>query len=527
MAATAPALAAGPRRRATTPALRALGAVGAGLVLYASFPPRTTWWLALIAFAVFGVVVHGRSVPAGFGWGGLFGLAYLLPLLVWTSTEVGALPWLALSVFEALFFGLAGAGMALVSRLPAGPVWSAAVWVGAEAVRARVPFGGFPWGRVGFGQVDGPLLPIAALGGAPLLSFVTVLAGLALGEAARRLLTRRARPAAAAPAVVALGVLLAGPLAALVPPVSRGEPERVVTVAAVQGNVPRLGLDFNAQRRAVLDNHVRATEQLASDAAAGRVPAPTLVIWPENSSDIDPLRNPDAAAQIDRAAQAVGVPLLVGAVLLNPDGTTTSNSALVWEHGAGVTDRTDKRRVQPFGEYLPWRSFFSLFSSYAERAGYFVPGEGSGLVRQAGVGVGVVICWEVAFDDLVADSVAAGASILAVPSNNATFGLSEMTYQQLAMSRLRAVEHDRAVVVATTSGVSAIIEPNGSVTSRTDQFVADVLVAPMPLRSTTTLATQLRSAPEGTVVAAGAVAVVVGYRRRTARTRDRRKDEDD
>ena len=150
----------------------------------------------------------------------------------------------------------------------------------------------------------------------------------------------------------------------------------------------------------MLDNHVKITEQLASDVAAGRAPEPDIVIWPENSSDIDPLLNPDAAAQIDRAARAVGVPILVGTVLRNPDGQTTTNSALVWEAGVGVVERSDKRRIQPFGEYMPWRDFFRLFSPYVDRAGYFVPGAGAGRVDMAGVRVGVAICWEVAFDDL-------------------------------------------------------------------------------------------------------------------------------
>ena len=217
---------------------------------------------------------------------------------------------------------------------------------------------------------------------------------------------------------------------------------------------------------------MRVTEQLAADVAAGLRPRPDLVLWPENSSDIDPLRNPDAAAQIDRAARAVGVPIVLGTVLVGepgPDGTATAtNSVLVWEPGVGVVDRTDKRRVQPFGEYLPWRPFFRLLSDYADRAGNFVPGRGRGRGRHAaGVRVGIAICWEIAFDDLVADSVAAGAQVLAVPSNNATFGRSEMTYQQLAMSRVRAVEHDRAVIVVTTSGVSATIAPDGTVTAAT------------------------------------------------------------
>jgi apolipoprotein N-acyltransferase len=305
----------------------------------------------------------------------------------------------------------------------------------------------------------------------------------------------------------------------LVPLAEPAGPAQVVAI--VQGNVPRLGLDFNAQRRAVLDNHVQATLQLAADVAAGREPQPDLVIWPENSSDIDPLRNADAAAQIDRAARAIDAPILVGTVLVagrNDDGVTTTNSALVWEAGSGVVDRTDKRRIQPFGEWMPWRDFFRFFSPYVEYASNFVPGTGTGAVDMAGVRVGVAICWEIAFNDVVAESINAGAQVLAVPSNNATFGLSDMTYQQLAMSRVRAVEHNRPVIVATTSGVSALITPEGVVTESTEQFTQEVLVDRITLRDTTTLATRLRSVPEWVLVALGVVAVGAGIatRRRTA-----------
>jgi apolipoprotein N-acyltransferase len=515
------------RRGAPAGALRLLGAAAGGWLLYLSFPPGTAWYLALPAFALLGQVVRGRSARAGFGLGFVFSLAFLLPLLVWVGALVQQLPWIALSAFESLFVAAAVAGMALVTRLPLWPVWAAAAWLIGEAVRSRVPFGGMPWGRVGFGQPDGPLLPLAALGGVPLLSFATVLAGLALGELVRRAAAREVRGAAAAAAVVALA-LVAGPLAALVP-AAAGAPDRVAVIAAVQGNVPRLGLDFNAQRRAVLDNHVRVTEQLGADVAAGRLPRPDLVLWPENSSDIDPIQNPDAAAQIDRAARAVGVPIMVGTILRNPpelanaDGPTATNSTLVWEAGVGPVARNDKRRIQPFGEYMPFRSFFRMFSPYVDRASNFSSGTGEGALDVAGVRVGIAICWEIAFDDLLADSVAAGAQVLAVPSNNATFGFTDMTYQQLAMSRVRAVEFDRAAIVATTSGVSATVTRDGAVTARTGQFEPGVLVDRTVLRDTTTIAARLRSVPEWALVALGAGAVLLAAGRTRAGRTGRRE----
>ncbi|NJA60907.1 apolipoprotein N-acyltransferase, partial [Streptomyces sp. NEAU-H3] len=171
----------------------AAGAVLAGVLLYLSFPPRTVWWLALPAFALLAWVLHGRSWKAGLGLGYLFGLGYFLPLLVWTGVEVGSGPWLALAAAEAVFGALVGAGIAVVSRLPAAPLWAAALWTAGEAARARVPFGGFPWGKVAFGQADGVFLPLAALGGTPVLGFAVVLCGFGLYAAGRALYERRAR----------------------------------------------------------------------------------------------------------------------------------------------------------------------------------------------------------------------------------------------------------------------------------------------------------------------------------------------
>ena len=163
----------------------AAAAALSGVLLYVSFPPRTLWWLALPAFAVFGWVLRGRSWKAGLGLGYLFGLGFLLPLLVWTGVEVGPGPWIALVVIEAIFVALVGAGIAAVSKLPGAPVWAAALWIAGEAARARVPFNGFPWGKIAFGQADGVFLPLAAVGGTPVLGFAVVLCGFGLFEVVR------------------------------------------------------------------------------------------------------------------------------------------------------------------------------------------------------------------------------------------------------------------------------------------------------------------------------------------------------
>jgi apolipoprotein N-acyltransferase len=506
-------------------------AAGAGLLLYVGAPPRELWWLAPVVFAVLWAVLHGRPARAGFGYGLAFGLGFFVPLLSWAGEFVGPLPWLALATVEALVLALAGAGVAVVSRLPAAPLWAAGVWVAAEALIGRAPFGGFPWGRVAFGQPSGIFLPLAAIGGAPLLTAAVVLTGFGAGELLRRVSTGSLRPLGSSavkfgrlrtvvvPALLAGGPLVAGILAA--PMVATTTTDGSAVVALVQGNVPRAGLDFNAQRRAVLDNHVARTMTLAADVAAGRYPRPALVIWPENSSDIDPLRNPDARAVIDRAARAIGVPILVGAVLRTGDGHTT-NTAMVWNPRTGPGQRHDKRPM-PFAEYIPYRNFFRLFSPYVDRAGDFVPGNGDSAVDAGPARVGIAICSEVMFDDLVRQGVQSGAQLLAVPTNNATFGFTEMTYQQQAISRVRAVEHGRTVLVAATSGVSAVIAPDGAVEQQTKLFTPDALVARVPLRSGTTLATRLGPTPEWLLVTLGllgvAAALVVQSRAKAGQRR--------
>lgn len=495
--------------------LPAAAAALSGLLLYVSFPPRTLWWLALPAFAVLGWVLRGRSWKAGLGLGYLFGLGFLLPLLVWTGVEVGPGPWIALVVIEAVFVALVGAGITAVSGLPGWPLWAAALWIAGEAARARVPFSGFPWGKIAFGQADGVFLPLAALGGTPVLGFAVVLCGFGLYETVR-LAVRARRTGTLHRAAAVVGVLSVAlpPVGALAARALVGDEAEngTTTVAVIQGNVPRLGLDFNSQRRAVLDYHARETERLADEVAAGRAERPDIVLWPENSSDIDPFVNPDARAVIDRAARAVGAPISVGGVVAR-DGRLL-NEQILWDPVKGPVDTYDKRQIQPFGEYLPLRPLVGAINedwTSMVRQDFSRGGE-PGVFRMNGTEVGLVTCYEAAFDWAVRDTVTAGAQLISVPSNNATFGRSEMTYQQLAMSRVRAVEHGRAVTVPVTSGVSAVIMPDGEITQKTGMFVADSLVQEVPLRSSLTPATRLGVLPEAVLVllAAGGLGWGVG-----------------
>ncbi|MCU1667114.1 MAG: Apolipoprotein N-acyltransferase [Blastococcus sp.] len=529
------------RRPRRWPWRTVLATVG-GLTLVLAFPGYDLPALAPLGPAALVLAVRGQRFRAGLWLGLAFGLAFFVPLLSWTGIYVGPLPWLALACWEALHLALLGGATAVVSRLRFWPLWAAALWVADEALRGRFVLGGFPWGRLGFSQTHGPLLSFAAYGGVPLVSFAVALAGTLFAAAAlalHRALHRAERGASGSvaagergaalwAAVVAIGAVLTVPLVGGLAWLPLAGPSltaggRTVTVAVVQGNVPRAGLEFNAQRRAVLDNHVQQTLALAADVAAGRRPQPDLVLWPENSSDIDPYRNPDAAQQIDRAATVVRAPILVGAVV-DGAGRTLRNTAIVWDPATGPGDTYVKRHPVPLAEYVPARSFFRFFSSKVDLVrSDFVAGTRPGDLDIDGARIGDLICFEVVYDSLVGDVVDRGAGMLVVQTNNATFGYTDESEQQLAMSRLRAVEFGRTVAVAATSGISAIVAPDGSVARQSQLFTPAVFVEPIAQRRTTTVAARVGAVPEWALTALGTAAVLLAVLPGAARRLSRRQ----
>jgi apolipoprotein N-acyltransferase len=502
-------------------------ALVAGAALCAAFPGHDVGILAPVAVALLALATCGARARVGFLLGLLTGLGFFGYSLSWAGIVVGVVPWVGLTVSQALFTALLGAATAyLQSRGPVPrvrPLVVALAWVVQEALRDRLPYGGFPWVRLAFSQADSPLGRLAALAGAPAVTFAVALIGGLLAAAVWRLGTRRtARDLApgrnswgrAALALGAAAVVLLSGFAVPLP--TDGSPANVL---AVQGNVPRPGLEFNTERRQVLDNHATATEDAAAEIAAGNRPKPDLVVWPENSSDIDPTRNRDAEAEITGAVDAVGVPVVVGTLLEQP-APDISNVALLYEPGKGIVQTYVKQHPVPFGEYIPNRDFFRLFSDKVDlvRAD-FAAGSGPVLFRvpaAAGgeIAAGPTICFEVAYDDLVRDNVDLGANLLLVQTNNATFGYTDESVQQLAISRIRAMEHGRSIVHVSTVGVSALVGPDGTVYQPSALFTRTVLSGSLPLRNVRTIATMVGPWPEyAGCLALAAVVLLAGLRR--------------
>ncbi|WP_413104192.1 apolipoprotein N-acyltransferase [Streptomyces sp. Inha503] len=510
------------RREARRSGLAALS----GLALGLAFPPFGVWPLSLLAVAALALLTHGRTARQGAWTGFAFGVPFFLLLLKWLSV-VGWDAVVGLSIIEAAFLALMGAGLALVSRLPVPalwPLWTACLWVAEEWARDRVPFGGFPWGRLAFANTGSPYTPLAALGGAPLVTFGVALTGGALAGAALTLWRLRGTggftPRRALPAAGAVAVAAAVTAAGFAVPIPTAADDSV-DIAVVQGNVQQPGMDFLGRPMMILDNHVKATLNLAKDVTAGRIAKPDLVIWPENASDLDPFQYREAYARIDEAVKAIGVPVLVGALVDHPTKQGyVENQGIVWDPKSGPGASYTKQHPVPFGEYVPFRQELSKVITRLQRVPRdFYPGDHTGVLNVGPARLGDVICFEVAYDEIVRDTVNAGARAIVVQTNNATYGRSGQPEQQLVMSKLRAIEHGRPVITAATSGISAVVSPDGTIEQRTKEFTRDVLTARIPLRDGKTLADRVGATPEWVLAMVGvlscAAAIMIGRRGRT------------
>nr|WP_245694314.1 apolipoprotein N-acyltransferase [Streptomyces abyssalis] len=511
-------------------------AVLAGIALALAFPPYGLWPLSLLTVGALSLLTRGRTLRQGAWTGFAFGWPFFVVLLKWLNV-VGWDAVLGLAFIESLFIAALGAALAVTSRLPLWPLWGACLWVAEEWARDRVPFGGFPWGRIAFANTGSPYTPLAALGGAPLVTFAAALTGTALAAAALALWRLRStggtRPEGeeeTVPAASAVAVRTGARRRTLLPPLASLLVAVAVTaagyavpvptaaddtadIAVVQGNVEQPGMNFLGRPMKILNNHVDATLELARKIKAGKAEQPELVIWPENSSDLDPYRWPEARDRIDEAAKAVGVPILVGALVDHP-GTKgyVENQGIVWDPEKGPGASYTKQHPVPFGEYVPFRDELSkVITRLQQIPRDFWPGDRSGVLQTGPARLGDVICFEVAYDEIPRDTVNAGARALVVQTNNATYGRTGQPEQQLVMSKLRAVEHGRAVVTAATSGISSVVGPDGTIKQRTKEFERDVISAELPLRDEITTADRVGAVPEWVLAMVGVLACAAAW----------------
>ena len=215
---------------------------------------------------------------------------------------------------------------------------------------------------------------------------------------------------------------------------------------------------------------------------------------------------------IESSAQAVGAPIMVGAVLFEDD--VRYNDMVVWTPGQGAGSYYRKHRPVPFAEYVPLRDLIRRATAEVDRIGTdMAPGTGPqtltvhAATQDRDVALAMGICFEVAYDDVLRDGVRQGGEIIVIPTNNASFLTSSEAAQQLAQGRVQAVVHGRSVVQVSTVGITAIISPRGVVEQQTRPYTQAGLVADVGLRTSTTTADALGSWP-GRVLSGSAAALV-------------------
>ena len=494
---------------------RSAVAAVSGLAVYSGFPPHSSLWLLFLGLIGLFLGLHGATPRSGAVVGLVFGLAFMVPLLRWL-TVLGPDAWLALSALCALFYALFGWAAALTSRLAVPVAWAGACWVGMEMLRANIPFGGFPWGRIAFATADSELVGLNRWVGVPATSGLIVLAAAATAWGIVKLRSRSA--------TVPAGLAVASPIAlfavAALLPVGLAGPGSSLLVAAVQGDVPGTGAESLGQRHEVTTNHAEATIAYARAIDAGDEDRADVVLWPENSTDIDPFETPDVYATIDEAVKAVGVPTLVGVIVDGPEERQARNVGLVWDPATGPSAEDDwyvKRHLVPFGEYIPLREQLApMIARLDQIARDMVPGDEAGVLELGPVTVGTMMCFDVAYDDTIADNVRSGAEVMVVQTNNATYYGTDQPEQQWGIEQVRAVETGRDLAVASVNGISGFVSAGGTVLERTNSRDQQVLTSTMTTATGVTWGIRLGAGLETglSLVALGAVLVALVLRRR-------------
>ena len=432
----------------------------AAFLVSAAYEPIGIWYLAVFGLTLYLQKLRKSSRPMLHSLA--FGFILNAIVLYWSGKYVGPIPWLLLSALQALFYLPVGWVYRRTHRL----LWSALALLAMEEIRSRFPFGGFGWTRIAFSQVDSPALPIVAIGGVIALSAFTLAIALLLVRIRGKNLA----------AILSLFII-----AFLLPANPQGSSE--LKLIAIQGNTPEVGLGFNSRAKAVFDLHRDVTRRVTADQY-------DAIIWPENAIDIDPRLFPEVQADITALTGDLSTPIIAGVVQRSSNGPQNA-SILFGEDGIRESVYI-KRGLTPFGEYIPLRGLAELVSPLAKKVNDFIPGSKRVTHEVAGVQLGPIICYEIILDDLVRD-MAKNSQALIVQTNSATFAGTAESAQQLAITRIRAVEHSRAILSVSTVGISAFIDNNGRVLSQTGENTQESLAGSLVLNNYRTLINRILS----------------------------------
>lgn len=477
------------RRSAKQQSRRSLAwrAIGAGLLIAASMPPWGWWPLAFVGIAWW-TRLENRAEGRRFFVGALAGLGWFLPSLAWMwfLTAPGFV------IAAGLFAALHGVASIVAGRAPARwrLVASPSAHVLVESARLAIPFGGVPLATIGIAQAAGPLAGTARVGGVIALSWITWQIASYFGS--RNLATSSLRRTVAVAIVALFAIGRFGP--------SGENTGESLVIAAVQGGGPQGTRAIDTDPRDVVERHLAATELLDPD-----MNAPDLVVWPENVIDVADFERSREINEVAQESSRIGAPFLVG-ITEDVDAENFTNAQVVVGASAAVLDRYDKVRRVPFGEYMPMRGLLRSIGAPVDLvprdavagtgpAVLAVPSDSQQGVTESSRRVAVVISWEIFFGGRVREGVKAGGGFVVNPTNGSSYTWTILQSQQIASSRLRAIETGRWVVQVAPTGFSAFVSPSGDVYDRTSVSEQTVIERTIQVRRGRTLYLTLGDGP--------------------------------
>ena len=439
----------------------------AGVLFAFSFEPIGLWFLAPISYAIFlricqkGVNLYRSAF--------LFGFISSAITLWWAGKYVGLIPLALLALLHGLFYLPLG----LLGRYTTNVLWFIPALLAIEELRSIFPFSGFSWMRISFSQADAPYASVISIGGALLLSaWVLAIASL--------LAIFRKKLAFPLLLMVVFPLLLNNTYSS----------QEKVSFIGIQGNTPSVGLTFNDRAEAVFNLHLTETLKMTVDAA-------DVIIWPENAIDVDPFANTRVRASIESLTSTLKTPLITGAI--TRQSGQLENVSLMFDESGEVVSYYSKQYLTPFGEYMPLRPLARIISPYVDDVVDFRVGDRVENHVVNALKIAPVICYELLSDSLVQNA-AKNSDALVVQTNSATFANTSESAQQLNITRLRALENAREIASVSTIGISAHIDINGKVLSRTSENVSARLSGDLRSNTNRTLANNLGKLAPGLVL---------------------------